>query len=319
MSYPVDDASGVLGGVNLLLSGPSGLGQHFTCFYASCGHIDNGAGGQVVAGEAYLNGNFNQPFTQATPAPLYVAPIALNNAEHPDAYTWKYFFATPQATPPFLIGNQILVSGVVAEAPWESYYNGYFLQTGVTECTTEYVIAQLTTPYPDNIVYVSGGEVSYSVMYLGPDSISAAGNRELGTDCNGKITVTNGTDAVIVSGQLTNTISYTATTASDLQYKLFITRYDAYQTGTIQAPSYGFSNPQIINQRIISGGALSGLNGTGSIALDGVLASFIDPNLTLGYYWYFLSVQFSVTNAGDLQVTQSQLGLRSLTLQSLKL
>ena len=115
--YPIDSAEGVYEAVNYLASGPSGLGQDFQGFSSYT--------------DGYVTGNFRKPFTYPTQTALYVAPIALSTSEMLDGKTWKFTFASAEATPPFKPGNNIYVDGVTSTPT--DWYNGTYTPIGVVE------------------------------------------------------------------------------------------------------------------------------------------------------------------------------------------
>jgi hypothetical protein len=294
--YPVESGEQLFQAVNYLLSGPGGLGQNFQGF--------------STYAPGWLTGNFRQPFSSTTQANLYVAPIAINTAEMLDGRTWKYTFASAQPSAPFSPGQGITVSGVT-----NSYYDGTFNPIGVAECTTTYVIARTDGTYA-LVAPSSGGTVEYFNTYAaGP---TPGETYPIGTDCNAKVLVNSGTDRVFISGQLLNTISYTASTSSDLQYTVQVSRYLGFINSDPVNPEYRFDFDQIIAQRVYSGGVLNSLSGTGTLdPIETVFTAILDQPST-GYYWYFIEVEFAVTNGGDLQVTESQTGNRSFSSQVVK-
>ncbi len=143
MTYTIEDINSeiALDGLNYLLSGPSGLGQDF-----------NGFSDYLPA---WLTGNFRTPYTQPTPANLYVLPINLSTSELLDPFTWKFNFATTQSPVPFSVGNGIFVAGVS-----DPTFDGSYDTIGVVECTTDYVIARTESPY-----FVSGPGTGGYVTY----------------------------------------------------------------------------------------------------------------------------------------------------------
>ena len=290
--YPVESADQLYQAVNYLLSGPGGLGQNFQGFSS----YQTG----------YLTGNFRQPFSSSTTAKLYVAPIALSTAEMLDGRTWRYTFASAQPSPPFEPGQGITTVGVA-----DPYYDGTFNPIGVAECTTTYVIARTDLTYA-LVAPSTGGTVSYSNTDVSPNLY------ELGTDCNAKVLVNSGTDRVFISGQLLNLISYTATVSSDLEYTVRISRYSGFINADPVNPEYRFDFDTVIAQRVYTGGSLSGLTGTGTLPeIETVFTAILDQP-PVGYYWYFLEVAFTVTNGGDLQVTESETAQRSFSSQVVK-
>jgi hypothetical protein len=60
------------------------------------------------------------------------------------------------------------------------------------------------------------------------------------------------------------------------------------------------------------------LNGTSSLpSLEAIFSTFPDTDIAPGYYWYLLNIRFDQTG-GDLEVTQCETGLRSMTTQVVK-
>jgi len=291
--YPVEvsDQEGIVDAVNYLLSGPAGLGQNFAGFSSYS--------------PVYLTGNFRIPYTQVTPAALYVPPIPLSNAEQLDDRTIKYTFASAQPAPPFALGNGLTIYGITP-----SDYNSNQLnlnQIGVVECTTTYVIVRnrdiITTPLG---TYVSGGDVE----------LSTTGNFYNSTDCDVRVTVTGGSDRVFLSGQLDNLISYEVFSApAILTYGVRIERYIGLPNNDPTNPDYIFNEvADVIEKEYI----FDGLTGTGTLPLqETVFATFIDEP-DPGYYRYILEVKFRNNLGGDLQVTSSELKLRSISAQVVK-
>ena len=287
MTYPVEssDTTGVIDGLNYLLSGPSGLGQDF--------------GGFSSFATAYLTGNFRLPYSSTVPADLFVAPIALGTATQPSGNTFEYQFASAQPSPPFVPGQRIVIAGVA-----DSYYDGEYLQIGVVSCTTTSVVARSVNEFLPIQPPSTGGTVSLSSMGL-----------DESTDCNVKVVITGGTDRVFISSQLNAIISYTATTTSDLTVTITIDRYVGFPNSDPVNPGFLFDYDETVNQRIYQ---YPGLTGTGSLpSLETIFSTFQDANIPPGYYWYLLNIRFDQTG-GDLEVTQCELGQRSMTTQVVK-
>jgi hypothetical protein len=244
-------------------------------------------------------------FNPAVIPQIYIPAIYLNNAELLDPYTWKFYFATTQPSPPYVLGTDITVYDVDP-----SDYNGDYAPIGVVQCTTEYVIAKTTNPYTAD-PYVSGGYILVFNTSQQPKVYT------LSTDCNEKITVTGGTDRVFISAQLNNIISYTATIATDLNYAVAINRYKGFPNNDIANPGYYFQFDKLISKRVYQ---YTGLNGTGVLDnVETVFGTLPDTGIAPGYYWYIMDVSFQRTNdPSDLQVTQSTLGLRSMSTQVVK-
>jgi hypothetical protein len=287
--YPVEqsDDAGQIDALNYLLSGPGGLGQFFKGFSSYT--------------DAYLTGNFRIPFTQDTAANLYVAPIALSNAEQLDQRTIKYTFAAPQATPPFSLGNGLSVDSVTP-SDWDSS-NLSTGVIGVVECTTTYVIVRNRDAIGPLPAYVSGGNISYT-----------SSNYLLSTDCNARVIVTGGTDRVFIAAQLNNIISYTASTSSDVSYLVQINRYYGIPNNSPTNPDFIFVFDKTISQKTYS---YTGLTGTGSLPEVETIFTTVIDNPGAKYWWYILEIEVDTT-AGDLEITESKLGLRSLSAQVVK-
>jgi len=291
--YPVEtsDDEGIVDAVNYLLSGPAGLGQNFAGFSSY--------------EPAYLTGNFRTPFSQTDPAALYVPAIALSNAEQLDDRTIKYTFASAQPAPPFSLGNGLTIYGITP-----SDYNSNQLnlaQIGVVECTTTYVIVRnrdvITTPLG---TYVSGGDVEYSTT----------GNFYNSTDCDVRVTVTGGSDRVFVSGQLDNLISYEVFSApATLTYGVRIERYRGEPNNDPTNPDFIFNEDATVVEKLYY---FTGLSGTGTIPLQETIFSTLVDEPDPGYYRYILEVKFRNNLAGVLEVTSSEMSLRSIAAQVVK-
>lgn len=291
--YPVDsgDNEGILDAVNYLLSGPSGLGQNFAGFSSYT--------------PAYLTGNFRIPFSQTALANLYVAPVTLDTAEMLDDRTVKLDYTTAGlATPPFSLGNGLTISGI-SDPAYDTMLNDDGIQIGVVECTNTYVIIRLQVAY-SLLSPATGGTAGYSTT----------GNFFNSTDCDCRVTVTGGSDRVFLSGQLDNTINYEVFTApAILTYTVAIRRYTGFINEDPTNPDFLFRSPVVIAQKAYE---FSGLSGTGTLPLqETVFATFIDEP-DPGYYRYILEVKFRNNLGGDMQVTSSELKLRSISAQVVK-
>jgi len=310
--FPVEagDTQGIVEAVNYLLSGPGGLGQNFSGFSAY-DPVDS-------ANYSYLTGNFRIPFSQVGVAQLYVAPLSLSNAEQLDDRTIKYTFASAQPSPPFAVGNGLTITGITP-----STYNnaslsaaGYGIgQIGVVQCTTTYVIVRtvdyITTPLG---TYVSGGSASYRTT---EDTDLSFYNS---TDCDVRVTVNGGTDRVVLSGQVDQTISYNVLSGpADLTMWVSIRRYRGEPNNNPVNPDYIFNldNPGSTVARKIY--TFPGLSGTGTLDLVETVFTGVIDSPTPGYFRYILEVLFEYPPGGtDVQVTTDHLGLRSISAQVVK-
>lgn len=293
MTYPVTGTqSGIIEGLNYVLSGPGGLGQNFAGFSAY--------------ETAYMTGNFRTPFSQSTPAKLYVAPIALNNAQQLDARTIKYTFTTVQATAPFSLGNGLTVTGILPATYNSSNLRnaGYGInQIGVIECTTAYVVVRTVADITTSLgTYTSGGSITFSNM-----------NAYTSTDCDVPATIQGAQERVFISAQANQRISYTATTASDVNIYVEISRYTAERNFDPTNPDFTYAGPDTISSKLYE---YVGVTGSGVYDLETIFTSVIDDPAP-GLYRYILEVYFERL-AGDIEVTQDELRLRSLTGQVVK-
>lgn len=291
--YPINTADGLYEAVNYLASGPSGLGQNFAGFSDYT--------------DSYLTGNFRKPFSQKTPANIDVGPILCSSAVQLDDKTFQYNFASAQPSPPFSLGNNISGSG------WSNgFYNGGQGVVGVVKSTTTYIIFQTVSSYPGIGDDTGGGYVSFNVT--NPVGTAVGDRLSNSTDCNARVTVTGGTDRVFIGSQLTNTLSYTCTTTSDLNYKVQVNRYKAFLNNDPVNPDFLFLFDKTVFEKSYS---YTGLSGTGTLPETETIFSTVIDQPVSSYYWYILELQFNA-DAGDISVTEAKLGLRSLSAQVVK-
>ena len=288
--YPVDqgDEEGILDAVNYLLSGPAGLGQNFAGFssYAT----------------AYLTGNFRIPYTQSDPASLYVAPITIDTADMLDDRTIKFDFTTAGlVTPPFSLGQGLSVVGNSV-----NFYNdAQIVQIGVVECTNTYVIVRILSAQPLQPQGTGG-----TIEFYSTDAYTS-------TDAECRVTVTGATDRVFISAQLDQIISYEVLAGSqDLTVYVTINRYVGQLNDDPTNPDFFFQRDSTVVEKIV--GVFTGLTGTGTLSqIDTVFATLIDQPPP-GLYRYFLEVYFETDESGDLQITQDEIGVRSISVQVVK-
>jgi len=238
------------------------------------------------------------------PAVTYVAPIALSTSSMPSGSTFKFEFASTQPTPPFTVGQIVIVDGTS-----DSWYNDSYGPIGVVECTTEYAICRVQSTYAIEPP-ATGGTIFYSVVRTSTPYLGAASS----TDCNGKVTITGATDRVFLSAQLNNIISYSVDSGSKpLQYVVQLNRYIGAPTSDPINPEYRFNIQKTISQKTYD----LTLTGTGS--LDNIETTFntVIDQPAPAYYWYILEVMFYAPDGG-LEITQSELDVRSLSAQVVK-
>ena len=297
--YPVETGSGVTDALNYLLSGPAGLGQNFAGFstYKS----------------AYLIGTFRAPFTQAisttTTAPSwYIAPISISNVTQLNVQSGKtpnleWTFTTPQATPPFAVGQTIR-----GDTTWvPDYYNGN--DGAVVYCSTTSVITQYKEPLAWPPI------TSYGSIYVSNNDIVVS------TDANARVTVTGPTEQVFITSQLTLNFDTLVTSATSITVLCQISRYaaeiDLSQQGAVD---YIFNPSPDDANYIVSQQSKTFTVTTSTTNVDAgqfIFTTVLDqPNF--GYYWYINEVTITSGNEDYAKVQNVTAGLRSLTAQVIK-
>jgi hypothetical protein len=135
------------------------------------------------------------------------------------------------------------------------------------------------------------------------------------TDCDVRVTVTGGTDRVFISAQLDQVISYNVgASTEDLTVYVDISRYQAFTNNNPVNPDYIFDNLYTVTEKVYD---FPGLTGTGTLNLiETVFATLVDEP-DPGYYRYIVEVYFS-SSGPDLQVTEDELKLRSVSAQVVK-
>ena len=245
------------------------------------------------------------------PAVMYVAPITLATVEWIDKYTVRAWFASTQPTPPFALGNSAQIrSTSVAD------YNLTYRGPGVVECTTTYVVLQANAELA-SLGVSTGGNIRF-ISTINPPAAGTDPSPDnwIKTDCSIRATVNGPTDRVFLSGQLHNTISYTAAAASDFEYTIAINRYLGQPFSDPVNPDYRFLFNGTVAQRVYK---FPGLTGTGTLdEIETIFATFIDQPAS-AYYVYRIEMSFRVTNTGgNLQVTSNEIDLRALSAQVVK-
>lgn len=265
--YPVEDDAGLFEAVNYLLSGPAGLGQNFNGFSSY----------QPV----YLTGTFRAPFVVSTttnPPSWYVAPISINNivplnVVDGETANLEWTFTTPQAAPPFRVGQRVNVANVTPD-----YYdaNGYLVLTCST--TTFQTQDSQVYPYPD-YPYVSGGDVSLD----NADSLAS-------TDANARVTILGPTEIVFISSQLALTSGYTCTTSSTFSVSVQINRYRGFvDTKNPGAVDYLFNYDETVSEQLQT---FTVTSGTGTVNCGQNIFTTVLDQPSFGYYWYICEVVF---------------------------
>ena len=264
--YPIVTETGLYEAVNYLASGPAGLGQNFNGF--------------STYEPAYLTGSFRQPFTVSTtattnPPTWYVDPIAINNIVRQNVNNGKtgnleWTFTTPQAQPPFRVGQTIYVRNVSPD-----YYNDRY--TVLTCSTTSFQTQDFNVySYP---AYVSGGEV-----YLNNSNMLTS------TDANARVTVQGPTDIVFISSQLQLTTGYSADTTSTFDVLVQINRYTgSVDTAGRGAIDYLFSYDKTVSEQLTTFTVEPGDSTVN--AGQNIFTTVLDQP-SFGYYWYIAEVTF---------------------------
>jgi len=289
--YPVEDDAGLFEAVNYLLSGPAGLGQNFNGFSSYT--------------PVYLSGTFRAPFVVSTAsnAPSwYVAPISISNivrqnVVNGETANLEWTFTTPQATPPFRVGQRVNIANVTP-----SYYdaNGYLVLTCST--TTFQTQDSQVYPYP---AYTSGGDVSLD----NTDSLNS-------TDANARVTVTGPTEIVFISSQLQLNVGVTVVNPGTLTVSVQVNRYRGFvDTKNPGAVDYLFNYDDTVSEQINTYAVTTAT--TTINAGQNIFTTVLDQP-SFGYYWYIAEVDITVSDITDVQPTIVTAGLRSLTAQVIK-
>jgi len=250
--YPVSsgDDQAIIDAINYSISGPSGLGQQLKGFKSPAD--------EAQGFPTRITGNYRLPYTDNNfvagvgyTANLYVAPIPLSTSEWLDDLTWKFTYATPQAYPPFALGNNITIDGVTP-----SDYDDTFSRVGVVKSTTTYVICRASGPYPNPGVVGTGGTASLWVT--SPASNEDRPDATMSTDANAIISVDGGNSLVSVTGQLEiSDYSYAVFTAppsfgARTKIAVALNRYKAFNSGTAANPQYFYEFDATVASQIIA-------------------------------------------------------------------
>lgn len=229
--------------------------------------------------------------------------INCNSAVQISDKVFQYNFANVQPAPPFQLGNNLYGQNFD-----NSFYNGYQTNGGATECTTSYVRFQTETPYPGT------GNAGPGQVYF---TITDGEFATTSTDCNSKVTTVSPTDRVFLSAQFNNAISYRGISGNNsdtLYYTVAVNRYVGELTASDPGnPIYRFNLDSTVSQKVYT----RTVTGTGTLdEIETIFSTLVD-NPPPGYYWYILEVGYA-TNNGNVAVTQSTLGVRSISTQVVK-
>lgn len=266
--YPVEDKSGIIDGVNYLLSGPAGLGQNFQGFSSYT--------------PVYIKPTNRAPFTlpldTTNNVKWYVAPIPLSNAiplgNISSSYEVEFVYSSAQSPAPFGAGDRIDVLNVDP-----AFYDGaYFSSSGNTTQVTG--ITRTAFDYTSE-PYVSGGTVGWNQT-----------DRQTSTDCNAFVNILGPTDQAFLSAQLKLDYDWIANTASEFDVVISIDRLrgslvSTSETAVEYPDQYLFQTDQTISlQRFHHSESANG-----SANLQAIFNTVLDTP-GFGYYWYILDVNF---------------------------
>lgn len=277
--YPIQSQQDLVDAVNYVLSGPSGTGQD-------------------VAGYS----SFTPVWVRPTTAEPYTLPfdttlnkswyvnIPINNVAliipvtgDPNQITVT--FTTPQTTAPFQFGDEVSLSGVTP-----SDFNTDYIVFSST--TTSAVLTRTNNQtFNPSLVYVTGGSV-----------IRDFSNIAMSTDCNAQVTVTGGTDRVVIAAQLGCAQNFSAAVPSDFDILVQINRYRGSVQNVINAAPGSLTQYYDPNKHFhwTFDGTVSqaffnyrGYSGSGEQQISPLFVQVIDgPNLPPDYYWYKLEIKF---------------------------
>jgi hypothetical protein len=294
--YPVQDQPSLINAVNLLLSGPGGLGQNYS--------------GVSDYAPAYLRGTFRQPFsvtitTGTNAIPWYTSPVGISNIVGQNVIDGKskniaVTLTTATSQPLFIAGDRVYIHDVNPD-----FYNDSWT---VLTCTTSTVQIQTNNSYtwPP---YVSGGNIHKDNS-----------DEFVSTDANARVTITGPTEQAFISGQLNMDFTYTCTTASQFDVVVAVNRYiGSVDQTSVGATDYYFNLDSTLSSQTKHYSVAS----SGSETLSTVFSTVIDkPNF--GYYWYIIEISFNTYDAngtaypGDIRPGTFTENFRSLIAQVIK-
>ena len=251
-------------------------------------------------------------FYELPPSALYVAPISIGTIQWIDSYTLQVNFSTAQPSPPFELGASPQIAGSTA-------YNGIYTGPGVVECTESYVIIQRSNQGLDQGT-ATGGTIKVSNTIQPPAVGVEPGFPGAvyfnSTDTRG-VVIVNGTLAdVFIAAQIDNTISYTATAVTDLEYSVAVNRYvGSIPTALNQGSIQYYYDATIASQSYIYNLPI----GTATLPLEETVFASIKDTPDSNLYLYRLDLVFRVINdSGAAEITASKLGNRSMSIQVVK-
>jgi hypothetical protein len=285
-----------------------------------------GAGAQVSVDYDEINTPWLVPLTVANtgavqgavsfynlaPTTLYVAPISIGTIAWLNSRTILVTFATAQPTAPFEIGTLPLVFG-------SPYYNGLYTGPGVVACDESTVTLQSSVDIP-NLGTTTGGSIKVSNTIqppaVGVDPGFPSAVYWNTTDCVSNVTVNGNLDRVFISAQIDNTITYTASATTTLEYTVAVNRFVAVPALTLTNTEFQYFYDQTVALQTYQ---YSLSVGTATLPVEETVFTNVIDNPGSAYYLYRLDLLFRVINdTGACEVTQSKLGNRSISVQVVK-
>ena len=280
-AYPLNDGSNATDAINYLLSGPSGTGQNFAGNSSiEINVLRPSYGFDPFYGQPPGGAPFIRPVFNTLNSWLFYAK-AINNAVIVGSNPTKqvtFTFTTPFATAPFALGDQLYVIGITP-----TDYNGYW--TVFSSTTTQMVcFREEAQTYPAFVSSVGG-------------MIRDFRNVQQITDMQAEVTVTGGSDRVIVSSQADILFAWfgaPSTFRFDILVQVLRFKKQGPESpqpyvldGVVIQRNYGLSNTSFPT--------------TGDSTVIPAFTSFIDgPNLDIGTYNYALAVTFVTDPSIDL-------------------
>ena len=251
-------------------------------------------------------------FYNGLPSALYVAPIAISTITWVDARTVKVTFTSAQTPAPFELGSLPTVSG-------STYYNGTYTGPGVVECTTTYVVLQSSADIT-NLGSSTGGTIKLSNTIqpptVGVDPGFPATVYFNSTDTQGTATVNGNLDRVFIGAQIANTISYTASATSVIEYSVAVNRYIGIPALLVQNTDIQYFYDATIALQTYQ---YSVSAGSATLPMEQTIFTNIIDQPRSAYYLYKIELVFRViNNTGAAEVTLSKLGNRSISIQVVK-
>jgi hypothetical protein len=251
-------------------------------------------------------------FYNLSPPNLYVAPISISTIDWIDNRTIQVNFTTPTATPSFEIGSIATISG-------NTLYNGLYYGPGVVECTESYVILQSA-----NDILSTGQGLGGTIKVTNTQQPPAVGVDPgfpgsiyfNATDCGVNAIVNGNQDRVFIAAQIDNTITYTATAATTLQYTVAVNRYvGIIPTLLTQGSIQYYYDTAIASQTYDYTVGI----GTATLPIEKTVFTNIIDIPQSNFYFYRVDLLFRVINdTGACEVTTSKLGNRSISAQVVK-